>query len=146
MVREEKVKLMSRIAIYEKNKGKTEIPMNGYYKGDYVRLHTLKAIVSATVTFILIAVLIVVYKIDFLLDNVFKVEYKMMTLGILALYVVWIFVYWIAARIFYAHKYNASKSNIIIYNHNLKKLQEAADKEGVNAKGGVVISDDFVDF
>ena len=34
MVREEDVKLMSRIAIYEKREGRTEIPVNNYYKGD----------------------------------------------------------------------------------------------------------------
>lgn len=146
MVREQNVKLMSRIAIYEKNAGKTEIPMNKYYKGDYVRLNTLKAIVSATISFVLAAALVVVYKIDFLLANVLKMDYKKMAIEILVLYGIWILIYWFAARIFYAKKYEASKSNIIIYNHNLKKLQEAADKDVVKAKGGVVIGDDFIDF
>ena len=36
MVREQNVKLMSKIAIYERNKGKIEIPMSSFYKGDYV--------------------------------------------------------------------------------------------------------------
>lgn len=56
------------------------------------------------------------------------------------------FLYWLIARILYAKRYEASRSNIIIYNHNLKKLQEENRKEVVKTKGGVVIGDDFIDF
>ena len=146
MVREENVKLMSKIAIYEKREGKTEIPMNAFYKGDYVRLNSLKAVVSATVVFVLAAVLVVVYKLEYILANILKMDYKKLAILILAVYVIWIFLYWLIARIIYAKRYEASRSNIIIYNHNLKKLQEETRKEVVKAKGGVVIGDDFIDF
>ena len=146
MVREENVKLMSKIAIYEKRKGKTEIPMNAYYKGDYVRLNSLKAVVSATVVFVLVAALVIVHKLEYILANVLKMDYKKLVILILAVYGIWIFLYWLIARIIYANRYVASRSNIIIYNHNLKKLQEENRKEVVKTKGGVVIGDDFIDF
>ncbi len=146
MVREENVKLMSKIAIYEKREGKTEIPMNAFYKGDYVRLNSLKAVVSATVVFVLAAVLVFVYKLEYILANILKMDYKKLAILILAVYVIWIFLYWLIARIIYSKRYEASRSNIIIYNHNLKKLQEETRKEVVKAKGGVVIGDDFIDF
>lgn len=146
MVREENVKLMSRIAIYEKRKGKTEIPMHCYYKADYVRLNTLKTVVYATIAFVLLAAMIVVYRLDDILSNVLKYNYKKLAAVILLIYGVWIFVYWLIARIIYARKYENSRSDIIIYNHNLKKLQEEAEKEVVKAKGGVVIDDGFIDF
>ena len=146
MVREENVKLMSRIAIYERREGKTEIPMSSYYKSDYVRLNTLKSIVSATVAFALVIALVAVYNMDYLLANIFKFDYKQLGFGILLLYIVWIFLYWLVARILYAKRYEDARSNIIIYNHRLKKLQEESRKEVVKAKGGVVINDDFIDF
>lgn len=146
MVREQNVKLMSRIAIYEKRKGKTEIPMHTFYKSDYVRLNCLKAIVSATIVFLLVAALVVVYKLEYILANVLKMDYRKMAVAILAVYLVWILLYWLIARILYAARYENARSNIIIYNHNLKKLQEESHKEAVKAKGGVVIGDDFIDF
>ena len=76
MVREEDVKLMSKMAIYEKHDGKKEIPMNSFYKRDYVRLNRLKAIVSATIAFALIAAIVVIYKADYILANIFKIDYK----------------------------------------------------------------------
>lgn len=146
MVREENVKLMSKIAIYEKRKGKTEIPMNTFYKGDYVRLNSLKAVISATVVFVLVTALLVVYKLEYILANVLKMDYKRMLVVILAAYVIWVFLYWLIARILYAKRYESARSNIIIYNHCLKKLQEESRKEVVKTRGGVVIGDDFIDF
>lgn len=146
MVREENVKLMSRIAIYEKRNGKTEIPMHCYYKADYVRLNALKAVVYATIAFVLLAAIVVVYRLDDILKNILKYDYKKLVIGVLLLYGVWVFLYWLIARIVYSRKYENSRSNIIIYNHNLKKLQEEAQKDVVKAKGGVVIDDGFIDF
>ena len=146
MVREENVKLMSRIAVYEKHEGRTEIPMHCFYKADYVRLQALRAVVYGTITFALIAVIVVVYRLDDILSNILKYNYKKLAIGILLAYVIWIFAYWLIARIVFARRYEASRSNIIIYNHNLKKLQEEAEKEVVKAKGGVVIDDGFIDF
>lgn len=146
MVREENVILMSKIAIYEKRKGKKEIPISNFYKSDYVRMNTLKTVVSASVAYVLILALAVVYKMDYVLANILKVDYKTLILSILGIYGIWILVYWLIARILYAKRYEDSRSNIIIYNHNLKKLQEAAQKESVITKGGVGISGDFIDF
>lgn len=145
MVREENVKLMSRMAIYEKREGRSEIQINNYYKGDYIRINTLKTIVSATAAYVLLFILVVVYKMDYLLANIFKMDYRKMVVIILAIYVIWTFMYWLFARILYAKRYEGSRSNIIIYNHNLKKLQEAVQREAVKTKGGVGIGDDFID-
>ena len=146
MVHEQNVKLMSKIAIYEKNKGKDEIPMNSYYKGDYVRVNALKAVVHATIAFFLIAAIVIVYKLDYILVNILKVEYKKLAVYILIIYGCWIFLYWLFARIIYSKRYENARPNIIIYNHNLKKLSEYSDKGVVKSKGGVVINDDFIDF
>lgn len=146
MVREENVKLMSKIAIYEKRDGKAEIPMSGYYKSDYVRMNVLKSIVSATIAFVIVAAVIVIYKLDYILINLFKIDYKSLGLGILVLYGVCVSVYWLVARIIYAMRYEKARPNIIEYNHNLKKLQEESQKEVMRAMKGVVINDDFIEF
>lgn len=146
MVREENVKLMSKIAIYEKRNGKEEIPMSGYFKSDYVRLNVLKTCVSATIAFVIVAAVIVIYKMDYILANVFKIDYKSFGFAVLLLYVIWMLIYWLAARILYSIRYEKARTNIIEYNHNLKKLQEESQKEFVKAMRGVVINDDFIDF
>lgn len=146
MVKEENVKLMTKIAIYEKREGKIQIPMNEYYKDDYVRINALKAVVSATIVFAVVFIMVVLYKMDYLLGNVLKLDYKQVALTIAVVYVIWVLIYWLFARILYAVRYEASRSNIIMYNHHLKKLQEEADKKVVKTKGGIGIGDEFIEF
>ena len=73
-------------------------------------------------------------------------DYKRLAVLIALIYCVWILMYWLIARIIYAKRYEDSRSNIIIYNHHLKKLQEEEDKKVMKAKGGMGIGDDFIDF
>lgn len=146
MVREENVKLMTKMAIYEKHKGKTEIPMSGYYKSDYVRLNVLKTVVAATIAFAIVVAGGAIYQMDFLLANIFKLDYKEVGIRILIVYGVWIFICWLAARIVYAIRYEKARPNIVDYNHKLKQLQEVRQKEMFKAMKGVVINDDFIDF
>lgn len=149
MVRENNVKIMTNLAIYEKNKGRWEIPMTGFYKGDYVRLKALKSVLGATVSFLCGIGLVVAYQMEYLLANMMKLDYKQLGLKILAVYGIWVFAYWLVARVIYARRYEAARPNLIIYNHNLKKLQELTKKEEAKTtipKGGVVINDDFIDF
>lgn len=149
MVREKNVKLMTKIAIYEKNAGKHEIPMTGYFKGDYVRMNTLKSVVGGTVAFAFSVMLVVLYKAEYILANIMKMDFKQLGLKVLFIYFVWIFLYWLIARIVYAKRYEKARKNIINYNQDLKKLQEEAKKGEVKTaipKGGVVIGDDFMDF
>lgn len=149
MVRDKNVKLMTRMAIYEKNAGKYEIPMTGYFKGDYVRLNVLKSIVGGTVAFAMALVLGILYKAEYILANVMKMDYKQIGLKIIVVYLVWIALYWLIARIVYARRYERARKNIINYNQDLKRLQEETKKMEVKQgipKGGVVINDDFMDF
>ena len=146
MVREEDVILMSRIAMYEQRDGKKEIPMHCFYKGDFVRLNTLKALVSSSITFVLIVAVVVYYKSDELFANLYKMDYKTIGLRIVTVYAIWLLIYWVFARVIYSKFYEKSRPNIIEYNHRLKNLLEKRQKEEVKAKGGFVIDDDFINF
>ena len=51
MINEEKkkkIRLMTRIAIYEKTEGKKNEPVARYFRSDYIGLKILGAIISAT--------------------------------------------------------------------------------------------------
>ena len=166
MVREDNIKLMSKVAMYEKHQGKKEIPMNSFYKWDYARINALGAVVNSTIAFVLVAAIVIIYKMDYFLANILKMDYKRLGIRVAVVYCVWIALYWLVAMIMYARKYEKARPNIIIYNHDLKKLNEVAQmemmkskaikskvpvsktskSEAAKSKGGVVIDDDFIDF
>ena len=47
MVNEEKIRIMTQIALDEEKKYKTEIEESGYYKSDYIRAHVISAVCRA---------------------------------------------------------------------------------------------------
>ena len=57
MINEEgkkKIRLMTRIAIYEKTEGKRNEPVAKYFRSDYIGMKILGAIICSTVVFFII--------------------------------------------------------------------------------------------
>lgn len=129
MINEEKVKLMTKLAIYESKKGKKQLNISKYYKRDYVRYNMFKAVVAATVSFIMLLAIYVLVNAEDLLMSLNELDFMKEATKLGILYVVFILIYMIAARIIYARRYEQVKPDVIIYNHNLKKLKEMYDKE-----------------
>lgn len=129
MINEEKVKLMTKLAIYESKKGKKQLNISKYYKRDYVRYNMFKAVVAATVSFIMLLAIYVLVNAEDLLMSLNELDFMKEATKLGILYVVFILIYMIVARIIYARRYEQVKPDVIIYNHNLKKLKEMYDKE-----------------
>ena len=52
MVNEEKIRIMTQIALDEEKRYKTEIEESGYYKSDYIRAHVISVVWSLTVSYV----------------------------------------------------------------------------------------------
>ena len=59
VLNENKVKMMTRMAIYEKNEGKKMLRTAKFFKGDYVSLAVLKSTIATTFAFIIVALMVV---------------------------------------------------------------------------------------
>ena len=58
MLDERKVKLMTKMALYEQKEGKEDFKVSAYYRKDYASVHTIYSILWMTVGYILLIVLI----------------------------------------------------------------------------------------
>ena len=81
MVNEEKVHIMTQIALDETKKCKDQLHEGGYYKSDYIRSHTISAVRNITVSYLLVLFLIALYFSDYLFVNVVRLNY--LQLGIM---------------------------------------------------------------
>lgn len=120
MVNEEKIKLMTGIALDESKRYHDEILEGGYFKQDYVRSHVTTAIGNITVAYFLVIVLIVLYRADYLLVNITKLSYQWL-LGVgLGVYVLLgLAVGWLSWY-YYHQKYS---ENILLLEEYDKKLE-----------------------
>ena len=80
MLNEEKIRLMTGIAMFEKKMMKESIPANRYFKSDYVGSHLIRSFIAYSLTVCLCLVLWVLYRFDDLL-NVMAVD-DLISLGV----------------------------------------------------------------
>lgn len=150
MLNEERVKNMTRIAIYEKNRGKRQINMNKYYKMDYVSYHILLSFIYATIAFVMIGAALVLFGMESLLEQINTLDYMAIARNILILYGVWIGSFFLISFVVYNIRYEKMKLGLKDYYQKLKLLneqyEEEAEEELKKNKGVVIDDDEFVDF
>lgn len=129
MVNEEKVKLMTKLAIYESTKGKKQLNICKYYKRDYVRYNMFKTAVTATIAYMIIAGTYILLNVEEILLQLNDLDFLHEAARIGVSYVIFLVLYMLIARFIYSHKYEKVKPDVIVYNHNLKQLKELYDRE-----------------
>ena len=123
MLNENKVKMMTKMSIYEKNDGKTMLKTAKYFKGDYVSLGVLKTVIAATLAFVIIVLLFVLCQADSLTVNVNSIDYASMGKSIAGYYVAFIILFGIISGVVYSSKYESSRKEMKKYFLRLNKLE-----------------------
>ena len=129
MLNNRKVRLMSRLAMYEQNEGKEDVRMSKYFRTDYVRLNVLKTVVAVTLGYLLVLVLLIVYHSEYLIREAVTLDYKGMLLRYAGIYVIILVVYGAFAMIGYMLKYRASRKKLAKYFRMLRRLRSLYREE-----------------
>ncbi len=129
MVNEEKVILMTRLAIYEQSTGKEDLEKGKYFKSDYVKYNCLKTLVSTTVLFAVLVFCYIYYNIGTIIESLADMDYMKIAYRLVAIYGISCVAFMLVAWVLYSYRYSKAKPNLIKYNQNLKKLIEFYEKE-----------------
>jgi hypothetical protein len=129
MLNNSKIRLMTKLAVYESKEGKEDIRLSKYYKTDYVRFQVLKSLISATVGYALILFLIILYRSEYILLNAVTLNYKTIGAYILGLYIMIITVYGLGSVIIYSLRYDISRKKLSRYFKLLKRLNKIYKEE-----------------
>jgi hypothetical protein len=129
MLNNDKIRLMTKLAVYENKEGKEDIRLSKYYKTDYVRYQAIKSIISATFGYLLILVLIIAYKSEYLIKYAITLDYKTLGIYILGIYIIIIAVYGLASIVGYSIKYDLSRKKLSRYFKLLKRLSKIYNEE-----------------
>ncbi len=129
MIDNEKTRLMTKLAIYEKHKGQEDIRIATYFKSDYVRIQILKTILAVTFGYALILAMIAVYYSEFLLDNALLLNYKMLGTKILGYYIFLVVIFVALVSIGYTVKYAESHKRVSNYYKALNRLRRLTEEQ-----------------
>lgn len=129
MLNSKKIRLMTKLAVYENKDGKEDIHLSKYYKTDYVRYQTLKSIISATVGYILILLLVGLYQMEFIIKNAVTLDYKTIGAYILGIYIMVITVYGLGSILIFSLRYDKSRKKLSKYYKLLRRLNKVYSDE-----------------
>lgn len=127
MLNKDKIRIMSRCAMYEKGQGKEDLAINRYFQGDYVRLNTLKTLIGVTIGFILCLGLYIVMKAEYYMENIVGMDFLELAKSILKYYVIVLIMFAVISILFYGWKYADTQKRVRWYYKDLKSLDEIND-------------------
>lgn len=129
MLDENRIKLMTRMASYEANEGKKQIPVASYFRGDYISFNVVKSAISATISFALIVAMYIYYNLESLISDVYKLDLVSVGRRLVYGYVAVVVVYSLLAYIVYTIRYDRAKKSLHSYYQALKRLSSMYDEE-----------------
>lgn len=129
MLDKRRIRLMSRMALYEKESAKEDLKISSYYKRDYTSLNTLISIMWITVGYVMAAALIVLCNLDSLLENLTITKMFLIAAIAVAGYLVLVIIYCVFVSSFYADKHNSAKRRVKKYYRDLARLEKMGIKE-----------------
>ncbi len=129
MVNNRKVRLMTRLAIYEKNEGREDIRLSKYYRADYVRLNVLRTVVAITIGYLLVVLIIGVYNSEYLIREAVTLDYRSILVRYVGAYLLLLTVYCALCMIGYMVKYRNSRKKLTKYFRMLRRLRSIYREE-----------------
>ena len=122
MINEEKVALMTKLAFYEKDKGKKARKVTEFFRGDYVTIQILESVVAATIIYGIVFGIYVFLDFEEFMQNIYKMDLISFARNVLTYYAIFLGCY-VAFTFVHAmaHYYLAQRS-LRRYYQDLKKL------------------------
>ncbi len=129
MLNEERIKLMTKMASYEANEGKKNVSIGSYFRGDYIGLQVIRAIISGTVGFFIVFGMYILYNFETIMADIYKMDLLKFGRSVIIAYLVFIVLYAAVSYGIYTYRYTRAKKSLKRYYNNLKKLSYLYDKE-----------------
>ena len=128
MLNESKVKLMTRMAMYESKQGEEDFKISSYYKKDYRSFHTI-ATIWVTVGYAVAVGIGVIAFLDELMGNLNMQFLVMLAATVIIGYLVLVIFYGIVASHFYGTKHEKARKRVKQFNHDLTRLNRMYERE-----------------
>lgn len=122
MINEEKVALMTRLAFYEKSKGKKARKVTELFRGDYVTVQILKSVVAATIIYGIVFGIYVFLDFEEFMQNIYKMDIISFARNVITYYAIFLGCYVAFTFIHATAHYYLAQRSLRRYYQDLKKL------------------------
>jgi uncharacterized membrane protein len=123
MLNENKIKMMTKMAIYEKHEGRQMLKNSRYFKGDYVAFGVLRTLIATTFAYILMVILYALCNMERLIADINSMDYAVVGRQLGLYYILLVIVYAVIGAMVYTCRYNKSRKGLKKYFSRLNKLE-----------------------
>lgn len=129
MLNEERVRLMTRMACYEAKEGRKNVAIGNYFRGDYIGLQVIKSVISATIAYILIFAMFILYDFEVFMADIYKMDLLEFAKTVITYYLIFTVGYAVISYGVYTYRYTKARKSLKTYYNNLKKLAYLYERE-----------------
>lgn len=123
MINEDKLKVMTQIALYEKTRGKKDFSIYSFEREDYVRFQVIKSVIAVTIAYIIILGFIAVWNLDAIISHFDNYDYQQIILAIAVSYICILVFYLKLTTVKSREEYNVVRPRVRRYFRGLKKMK-----------------------
>lgn len=128
MINEEKLRLMTKTALLEKN-SREQFNINRYFKKDYISYHVILIWICITIAFMIVVGGSAAVYIEQYPEAAQKQNLGTILFTLLMVYIIIVIVYVIIAMLVFSVRYDRAQAVIKKYNNALKLLEKEYEKE-----------------
>lgn len=124
---------------YEDTEGKKNTSVARHFRSDYVSLQVIKAVICATIAYMIVFGAYIYYDFEVFLTDIYKIDLWEFAARALKYYVVFVVAYAVIVYLVFSVKYSKAKKNLKRYFNNLKllgTLYNREDEEETQVAGG----------
>ena len=129
MVNEDRIKLMTRMAAYEKEEHKKNKKIVSFFKSDYISMQTLKSIVYTTIAFAIMFGLYVLYDFEIFMKEIYQMDIFEFAKSVIIVYGIFIGIILVITYAVSLYQYKRALQSTKLYYANLKKLSQDYGEE-----------------
>jgi urea transporter len=134
MLNEDRVKVMTKLAIFESKIGKKDLEIGKYYRSDYIGYNMLKTAAAITVAYFIMASLWICCHMNVIMEYMNQLNFMKLIRQFLLPYIILVVVYSAIAYVYYSYKYAKAMKRLRGYSKDLKKLKYIFSIEEKKAK------------
>lgn len=136
MLNEEKIRLMTGIAMYEKKAEKDIFPVTRYFKSDYVGSHLIRSFITYTFTSLIVLAMWILYQIEDILNTMDITVFLSSARYLGILYAAGLFLYLFVTYQVYSRRYDTANKSLKIYQAKLRRLEKKYSTQAGQKENG----------
>ena len=129
MLNEERIRLMTKMACYEAEEGRKNVAIGNYFRGDYIGLQVIKSIISATIAYVLLFAMFILYDFEVFMADIYKMDLLDFAKSVIIYYLIFTVGYAVISYGVYTYRYTRARKSLKTYYNNLKKLSYLYERE-----------------